>query len=576
MSARQEMPSWPGRGTGAVRPLFAAALLAGLAWPTQAANLDAGALLQNNPPQPQALPQAQPPARLKPLVDVPEPVAAPAVAGMAFRVNRIKVTGNRQIATETLDDLLRDVGGQDLTLAQLDQVCARITDYYRSLGYLLTRAFVPAQTLTDGVVEVRVAEVRYGQITVENHGPASDALLRATLSDLQPGLAIAAGPLEHALLLVSDLPGLLAESTLRPGAEPGTSDLTLTTSAAARTAGLVAIDDYGSQATGRGRISAALSLFDPLQLGSSDMLGISALHSGPALNHWRLAYEAVLSGNGTRVGAATSGLRYALDGAVASAQASGSAKVNSLWLRQPMLRQREGKLAWQMGYEDLQCADVTADTAQRGRQVRNWTFSLNGDVNDGLFGGVASTAFSVGLSRGQVGFQDLSSQGLDEVTGKVQGGFTKLTLSVTRLQSLARDQSLRLTLSTQSTNQNLDPSQKLSVGGPASLRAYDSGVASGDAGYLLGVEYRHDWHVASAGQLQALVFAEHASLTVNKKTWTADVNTVQLTDVGVGLNWDSGQQWHARAFIAKAIGRPLVGAGEHPSLRFRTELGRAF
>jgi hemolysin activation/secretion protein len=44
----------------------------------------------------------------------------------------------------------------------------RITKAYKDKGYVVARAFVPAQDVRDGVVEIRVVEGRYERIDISN------------------------------------------------------------------------------------------------------------------------------------------------------------------------------------------------------------------------------------------------------------------------------------------------------------------------------------------------------------------------------------------------------------------------
>jgi hemolysin activation/secretion protein len=46
----------------------------------------------------------------------------------------------------------------------LRTLAARITKSYQDHGYLLSRAYIPAQTLSDDTVRIEVLEARYGAI----------------------------------------------------------------------------------------------------------------------------------------------------------------------------------------------------------------------------------------------------------------------------------------------------------------------------------------------------------------------------------------------------------------------------
>jgi len=114
------------------------------------------------------------------------------------------------------------------------------------------------------------------------------------------------------------------------------------------------------------------------------------------------------------------------------------------------------------------------------------------------------------------------------------------------------------------------------VGGPYSVRAYDTGAMSGDNGYFASAEYRHDLGATWAGQWQAVAFVDNAHVTVNKSTWTSGTNSATLNGAGFGLNWNGWQQWSAKAYVAKPIGSIPELVGSTNSTRAWLEFSRQF
>ena len=79
-----------------------------------------------------------------------------------FMLRGIQITHNTIFDTATLTALVADALGAELSLSQLSELAARLTDYYRSHGYPLARTIIPAQTIEAGVVRLQVIEPRYG------------------------------------------------------------------------------------------------------------------------------------------------------------------------------------------------------------------------------------------------------------------------------------------------------------------------------------------------------------------------------------------------------------------------------
>ena len=496
--------------------------------------------------------------------------------GAPFLVNTIRITGNKKIATATLHALVAEGEGKSLTLVQLGTLATRITEYYRSQGYPLARAIIPAQTIRAGIVEIQIIVARYGKINLDNRSRVDDSLLQATLSPLQIGEEIQQQGLDKTLLLLSDIPGVLVNAKLKPGDAVGTSDLEVNTMSGPAVSGNIGLDNYGNRFTGKPRITGSVNIIDPLNLKFSNVLSISALSSGDGLNHGRIAYESVVNGQGTRLGGSYSALRYRLGDSLASLNGNGTARVGSLFAKHPFLRGPDANLYGQIQYDNLQLRDrIDFLSTKTDRHLNNWTLSLTGDARDTLLSGGINT-WSLGWTTGRVGFDNTAAQLLDANTAATRGGFSKLNANFARYQNLGPKDGLYMAFSGQLAGTNLDSSQKMSVGGPNSVRAYDAGAVSGDSGYLGTVELRHDLGTAWQGQLQAVAFVDSANVTVNKNIWVAGTNSASLSGAGAGLNWAGLDQWSARTYVAVPIGSTPALVSATKSARAWMEVSKRF
>ena len=204
----------------------------------------------------QTRPEVPPQRRPSLEVDQPARPALQAAPDVRFPVERFRITGATAFSAELLS-LLRDFQGRDLGLADLEQAAARITAFYRERGYLVARAYVPAQEIKDGEVEIAVLEGRFGKLELRNTSRLSDELARDTLSEAASGAVIRQAPLERELLLLKDLAGVDSAATLKPGEEVGTSDLVVDITPTRTFTGTLEADNYGNRYTGRSASAAA-------------------------------------------------------------------------------------------------------------------------------------------------------------------------------------------------------------------------------------------------------------------------------------------------------------------------------
>lgn len=507
-------------------------------------------------------------------LSIESPQSQQPATGAPFAVKTLRITGNTVFEAATLHALVADAEGQELTLSRLHELTTRISDYYHAHGYPLARAIIPAQTVHDGLVSIEVIEARYDSVELDNHSRVRNGLLHATLAPLQSGQLIAQAPLDHVLLLLSDVPGALTTATLKPGDTVGTSALAVQSTAGPAITGDVALDNYGSRYTGNARFGGTVNLIDPLHLG--DVLSASALTSGHGMNYGRLGYELLLDGAGLRAGAAYSGLHYELGDSLAALDGTGSAQVASVWARQPLMRTPTVNVYGQIQFDHKRLDDeLGASDIRTDRHLNNWTASLAGDWRDAWLTG-AVNSWTVAGSAGQVVFDNASAQLTDAATARTQGRFAKGSASVDRLQNLGPQDALNLALSAQWSSANLDESEKLVGGGPYSVRAYDVDALSGDVGYLGSLEYRHILAEAAGGQWQTVAFVDSEHLTANKSPWTAGAHSATFSGAGIGLNFTARARWYVKGFLAVPFGPTPELIGANKSARVWAELGWNF
>jgi len=491
-----------------------------------------------------------------------------------FTVQRIRISGNTVFNTATLHALVADAEGKNLTLADLGELAARVTKYYHIHGYVLARAIIPQQVIRDGLVDIEVSEARYGAIRLYNHSRVDDALLKSTLHPLGSGQPIEAAELDHSLLMLADIPGVAVDATLKAGESVGTSDLLVNAASGPAVSGNVVLDNYGNPYTGKVQFGATADLMDPLRIG--DILSASGLSSGHGMNFGRIAYESLLNGDGTRMGASYSALHYIVGGPLADLDAHGTAQIESLWVKQTLVRSRNVNLYGQIQFDRVQLDDdIDVGGLHTDRHLENWTTSLAGDVRD-KFLSRSVTIWRLDWTEGRDDFDNAAAQLADAETARAQDGFSKLAANLCRVQSLSPKDELYFNLSGQWANGNLDSSEKMIAGGPNTVRAYDMGAVSGDTGYLGTAEFRHELGQAWACQWQAVAFVDSAQVTVNKTVWVAGPNSADLSGAGVGLNWARPNRWGAKICVAKPIGPIPVLVTNPASVRAWIELTKGF
>lgn len=492
----------------------------------------------------------------RPAPALPGAPARPALRGdedQRFTVASLKISGNTAFAAETLLALVRDdLVGKTVTLPELRAVVARITAFYRARGYVVARAYVPAQRI-DGAgaqIEIAVLEGVLGSLQLENRSRLSEATVARFAGPLRPGALLTVDDFERPILLLSDQAGVGGVNpVLRPGAATGTSELALGLAPAPLAAGEVGFDNHGNRFTGRYRVSGQLGLNSPLGLGES--LGVRVVRStDDGLTSASLRGVLPVGGDGWRVGAAYAATHYKLGSDFASLQASGTARVARLFASYPLVRTQRWNLNATGTYDARRFEDRVASTATvTPKKTDSGSLALGGDVRDPVWAN-GVLVWNATQTQGRLSIDEPGARAADAASAATQGSYRKTTLSLLYLQALGGNWTFYGSVSGQRAGKNLDSSEKFSLGGPEGVRAYPAGEAAGDEGELATLELRY-----ALGQWQGvngtlLFFTDQGHSRISRNPFVAGDNNRSLGAAGIGLTLTGSQDFSLRLYWA--------------------------
>lgn len=529
-----------------------------------------GSQLQQIPPAP-AQPRSIPDIR----IERNRPLADASPAGVRIAVRTLHVTGETRFTEAELIVVANFQPGRELDLASLRAMAARITDFYNRHGYFVAQAYLPAQNIQDGAVTISVVEGHYGNVALSNHADVSSRLARSLLAGLEPGDAVITAPLERRLLLLSDLPGVRVKSTLTPGEAVGTSNMLVELAPGRRITGSLEADNAGNRYTGAWRGGGTLNFNEPIGIG--DVASLRVLTSGSGLNYVRGSYQAEIQA--VTVGVAYAHLAYKLGREFAPLDARGTVDIASLYGSYPLIRSRDTNLYALLDLDLRTLKDrVGATSSVRDRSAHVVSPGLAGDHHDRLWGG-GWTSYAVNWSLGDLNIKSPEVRAIDAVTARTNGSYQKLSFEAARLQVLSGPFSLYGEVRGQLASTNLDSSEKMELGGAYGVRAYPEGEAYGDQGYLLTAEARLRLAEASewtGGQVQAAVFVDTGSVTLNKSPWLAGPNDRTLSAVGVGLTWSDAHYLVVKASYATRLGSERAASAPDHSGRVWVQISKFF
>ena len=483
-------------------------------------------------------PLVQPPKPPTPPIKIEEPkVDDTADDKQLIPVKTFHLKGILPVPELALLALLKGETDKDHTLKSLNALTRKMTAHMRKQGYLLAFAYIPAQEVSDGSLDIAVIPGQYGEIRIAGNAHLQDAFLRGIFRAAKTGAIITKGPLEKALLIADEIPGIQVRTALAPGKTSGSADLIITVTDTGKISGAAYVDNWGSRYTGRVRYGTQFSLNNIS--GTGDTFTLGGLSSFQGMNNYDFGYNAYLGTSGLKAFLRRSQVNYTLGDTFADLSATGTAEVTSAGLSYPLVRSRAFSLVASLGFDHKKLVDDIASTGEHTPKTDNlWNVGIAGNFSD-TWGGGGSNAFSLNYNRGNLGFDDATAANTDATGARTAGAFGKLTASYQRRQYLRRNLQLTLSFSGQLADKNLDSSEKIYLGGPTGVRGYPQSEASGDQGYRASAEVSYrvpGWSTSKSG-FYVTGYFDCGAVMLNKNQYAAGANHRSLSGAGIGILW---------------------------------------
>jgi hemolysin activation/secretion protein len=454
-----------------------------------------------------------------------------------FRVNAFAMSGNTVYRTRLLKTLLERFVDLELNLYDLGKAADTITAFYHDHGYTLARAVIPAQKVENGVVTIRIIEGRFGRIRFSGNKRYTSDFLAARTGLLTPGALVTSDRLENNLLLLNDLPGLRAKVVLEPGTEFGATDAEVQIKEKLVDVNL-GVNNYGRSETGQNRAEATLNINAPLGLG--DQLAISGSSTQHKLvRYWKFGYSVPLNTLGTRLAIGSSKAAYDVSGALAPLGISGEVRTDEAAVSHPFVRSREDNQTVSVGIKRnrLKQNVLGSPLSDQRLTVMTAAYQINRIHPDS-----SVTNANFGLETNFRTSHDITQQ--DAV-------FARMELDVNHTAPFYQRWDLYLRGDIVRSRDMLPDTEKFSLGGPGSVRAFRPSEVRGDSGYLATVELRRPFTVA--GRVGAFRVTADAGEVIYKAPGYTDSRD-RLRSIGVGASFFPAKGITASIDIARPMG----------------------
>lgn len=458
-------------------------------------------------------------------------------------IREVRVVGD----TRALSDALRqqvqaDYGGRCLGVNEIEAVLAAITKSYIERGYITTRAYLAAQDLRTGVLEITVVEGTLERLELQQSGSSWQKPSLGLAFPVSPGELLNLRDLEQGIDQLNSLGSNNATLDIQPGSQHGQSVVVVKNQARSPIHLFTSADNLGQPATGKTSGSATVTL-DGL-LGLNELLAITRRQSVPRHDGHHseaTALRAVLP-----IGYTT--LSY---------DVSDSSYVNSLSLPSGMHLAAEGRtLSHSLGADRVvfrdQASRVSLSARLSSQRTRSWlggeflgvgsrtlsTLDLGAAAFTQMGGGIANAR--IGYVRGLTAFGALrDAANLPRDLPHAQ--FTKLTLDLGYTRGfLLGQQALQWSsqFSGQSAFDTLYGSQQMLIGGYGSVRGALHNSLAGDNGYYWRNELSLPWRAPAEGPAMAgRVYVGYDFGSVSNRAAGVPSGSMSGVTLGTAVQW---------------------------------------
>ena len=472
------------------------------------------------------------------------------LAGKCRDISRIVIKDAPNIARRLPVQISEQYAGKCLGVPEVEQILGEITRAYMLRGFVTTRAYLPAQDLSQGDLEIRVMEGRIENLRIEEKG--RKGFRAGNTIPAQKGDLLNLRDLEQGLDQINRMPSNRATLDIAPGSEPGLSDVIIRNEPSKYYRWNLSADNQGSASTGKGQVGVSVS--------SDNFFGLSEFI---LLTH-RQSLPADRDAKHSKSDSVMLTVPYGYN----TFSYNGSASSYTSTLRAPsgLNLISEGNstnntLSWDRVVFRNQSTRANVSAAFTVKDTKNYlegqylgvssrklsVMDLDANVSTGLWGGVVSA--NLGWSEGLKAAGALRDPaGLPDFVPRAQ--FEKIRYGASYFLPLRlanREWTLNSTLTGQKGVDTLYGSEQISIGGIYSVRGFVKNTLSGDSGYYLRNDLSTRQLVTIAGQpLAVRMYAGIDTGSVRNRVAGVPQGALVGSALGASVNW-KGASWDISA-----------------------------
>lgn len=384
-------------------------------------------------------------------------------------ITQVEFPESKIFTQEELQRLVEPLFGKPVSLEDIKKVVDGITRCYVLGDYTTSRAYLPPQTIEDGILKIGLIEGTVGKVTVEDNVHTRTTYITSRVP-IQEGSVVQLGKLQKDVIKFNNLNTAKLKIELYAGENQGETDIVLKTEEPFPFKVSVMTDNAGRESTGKNRVGAMVT-YDSV-LGLRDKLTLGG-YLGKGTRIGFADYNIPISKYGTRFGVSVSANNIdVVKGPMRAWGIGGKSQVYSAYLTHPIVNNPDFNLN---SYTSANIKHSSTDITGV-KILENDTFS----VTQG-FTARKDTKRGIWYTGhfGSAGFKAFS--GDDE--------FLKYEGNLTRLHDFGHGILGEFRIAGQySPDKNLPWMEQFQLGGISTVRGYSEALLLGKSGYFASAE----------------------------------------------------------------------------------------
>ncbi|MBR3677128.1 MAG: ShlB/FhaC/HecB family hemolysin secretion/activation protein [Alphaproteobacteria bacterium] len=385
-------------------------------------------------------------------------------------IERIEVPASEILTAEEISSITMDYEHANVTMADLNEMLDRINEFYLDKGFVTARAYLPEQTIENGVIKVALLEGKVGDVTIEDTRWTKKSHIKKRL-DMNEGEVFNVQKLEENMLIYNRYNnGITLNGDLNPGKKEGTTDITIKAEEEAPYHLIAVADNSGRKTIGKNR-AGLIAQHDSL-FGYRDKLSAGIYANRYSWTPF-VDYNIPVNKYDGRLGVSFSHNEAEIGhGAYKDFNIESRSQNYSLYYTQPLIRKLHKELnsttsfTYKRAVTSFDGEDLYEDKIPEMKTGLNFRY----DTNSGIWYLAQSVSYAAPWFQNRIDYW------------KFEG-------SVTRLQDFGHRILGYFRGNYQYIPQDVIPyADQMSAGGFGTVRGYSQGLLTAKSGYQLGAE----------------------------------------------------------------------------------------